>query len=338
MKIFSPVPEGSGVEVVHGSLAGEIDGYRLHTYSPWWSLFPPALAGMSCKGADLVHASADYGFLFARSGTPLVATLHNYTSDRFMRDYSSRLQYLHYRGDLRLFSRLTLQRATVVVAISRFMADLVERDLHVTPHVKLIYNGVDHRRFVPGSGGRTGKTFRVLFCGNLNRRKRAHLLPLLAAALDERFEIHYTAGLSDGDLHDSDTPDGHAVLCPLGRVLHADMPHVYRSMDVLFMPSVREGFGLCVAEAMASGLPVVACGESATPELIEDGQGGVLCAIDDVPGYASAIAQLADDQTMARRMGDFNRARVEERFTQDRMVRDYRSLFEAVLDGGVSRQ
>jgi glycosyltransferase involved in cell wall biosynthesis len=127
------------------------------------------------------------------------------------------------------------------------------------------------------------------------------------------------------------------VLRPLGRIEHADMPAVYQSMDVLFMPSVREGFGLCVAEAMACGLPVVACRESAMPELVEESSGGMLCPVDDVQCYADAIKQLAGDFAAARRMGEFNRARVEQQFTQARMVSEYRNLFESVLDGEFNR-
>ena len=72
MKIVSPVPGGSGVEVLHGALAAAVPGYRLRTYSPWWSLLPPALPALSAGDADLIHASADYGAFFARAGVPLL--------------------------------------------------------------------------------------------------------------------------------------------------------------------------------------------------------------------------------------------------------------------------
>ena len=113
------------------------------------------------------------------------------------------------------------------------------------------------------------------------------------------------------------------------------MPKVYRQMDALFMPSVREGFGLCVAEAMASGLPVVACGESAIPELVVDQVGGHLCPIDDLDCYADAIRSLAESAERSRLMGEYNRARVEEKFTLSRMVREYQELFTEVMDAGV---
>ncbi|MDJ0738665.1 MAG: glycosyltransferase family 4 protein [Gammaproteobacteria bacterium] len=334
MKILSPVPRGSGVEVLHRSLMQGIDGYVMRTYSPWWTLLPAALPAFSARDADLVHASADYGWWFHRRGVPLVVTLHNYTSDQAMRPFSSRLQYVHYRSDLRWFHRATLRVATVVVAISRFIGEIATRDLGVTPHLRLIYNGVDHQRFVPAGQARGARPFRVLFCGNLNRRKRAHLLPALAEHLGTGFEIHYTSGLSGAAQAGWRPATGGARLHALGSVPHAEMPAVYQSMDALFMPSVREGFGLCVAEAMACGLPVVACAQSALPELVTQDRGGLLCAVDDVAGYAAALRRLADDAALCRDMGGYNRQRVERLFTRDRMVGEYRRLFEEVLDGG----
>jgi glycosyltransferase involved in cell wall biosynthesis len=112
------------------------------------------------------------------------------------------------------------------------------------------------------------------------------------------------------------------------------MPNVYRNVDALFMPSVREGFGLCVAEAMSCGLPVVAADASALPELVHPGQGGFLCPIDDVSAFAEAFRHLAQAPEQARSMGQYNRALVEQRFTLGRMVAEYRQLFEEILDGG----
>jgi glycosyltransferase involved in cell wall biosynthesis len=339
MRILSPMPTGSGSYVLHQQLAEHLDGYRLRPYSPWWTLCPPALPLFSRGRADLIHSAADYGCFFRRSGVPLVATIHNYVCDSFMRPYSSRLQYLHYRTDLRLFTRRTLAVADRVVAISRFVEERVAEDLGVSVPMRLIYNGVDERRFVPASpAGRRGQgPIKVLFCGNLNRRKRADLLVPLANALGGGFEIHYTAGLAGAaDLTDRPGPAA-ATLKNRGAVAHANMPAVYQGVDVLFMPSVREGFGLCVAEAMACGLPVVAADAGATPELVHHGVGGYLCAIDDLDAYADAIRRIAASPEDARQMGDYNRALVEQRFTLARMVDEYRQLFEETLDRGVNR-
>lgn len=329
MNVLSPMPTGNGAYVLHEQLASRVSGYQMSPYSPWWTLFPPALSAFSSSRAELIHTAADYGLFFKRRSVPLVVTVHNYVCDTFMQPYSSRLQYLHYRTDLRLLTRLSLETTDQAVAVSRFMMDKVRDDLDVSVPMRLIYNGVDEQRFVPVQpDSRAGSSpLRVLFCGNLNRRKRPDLLVPLADALGPGFEIWYTAGLAGSHA----SPLGAGLRC-VGRVLQADMPELYRSVDVLFMPSVREGFGLAVAEAMACGLPVVACAESALPELVVDGEGGWLCGIDDLQCYAQALRRLAADRVSAERMGEFNRARVERMFTLDRMVDEYRQLFEAVLD------
>lgn len=327
MRIHAPIPRGSGARVLHDTLVAGIDGYRVASYSPWWTLCPPALPFFSSSRAQLVHTAADYGMWFKRPGVPLVATLHNYVCDPFMRPYSSPLQYLHYRTDLRWFSRRTLAKADVVVAVSRFVADLARSDMGVERTIQVIYNGVDEQRFTPARTARATGPFRVLFSGNFSRRKRAELLPRLAALLGPGFEVWVTGDPGRAALRSSTTQLRH-----VGQVAHADMPELYRQVDALFMPSVREGFGLAVAEAMASALPVVACRESALPELVLDGEGGMLCAVDDVDGYTEALRRLAAEPALVRGMGEFNRARVEQMFTAQRMVADYRQLFERVLD------
>jgi glycosyltransferase involved in cell wall biosynthesis len=172
----------------------------------------------------------------------------------------------------------------------------------------------------------------VLFCGNLRRAKGADLLIPLANELGGRYEIRYTGGLRQGDALPGTLRAGAAVLKNLGQVRHAEMPAVYRETDILFMPSVREGFGLCAAEAMACGLPVVGCDSSALAELVVNGQGGVLCGTGKLDCYVNAITSVAEDPGAAPEMGAFNRSRVEQHFTLERMIREYRDLFTELVD------
>lgn len=333
MKVQSFVPSGSGAWVLHESLRKALPGYRLHRYSRWWELFPPAMPLFGKADCDLVHATLDYGALFRSRGKPLVTTAHNYVLDRAMQPYASPLQQLHYRTDLRWLTRLGLRYSDRVVAVSRFVANRLQQDLGYQGQVDVIYNGIDSGRFVPGSKPASPR-FRVLFCGNTTRRKRAQLLVPLANALGERFEIRYTAGLSGSDALHGVRQANSAELVALGQVSHGQMPEVYREVDLLFMPSAREGFGLCVAEAMACGLPVVAAAGSAMDELVVQSQGGALCTLDDVSCFADAIRRIADDPSIVLQMGQFNRARVEQLFTLAAMSGAYRELFEQLMDFG----
>jgi glycosyltransferase involved in cell wall biosynthesis len=109
------------------------------------------------------------------------------------------------------------------------------------------------------------------------------------------------------------------------------MPEVYQQHDILIAPTVREGFGLAIAEAMSCGLPVVASHCSAIPELIDEGKGGFLCPVGDVKAFAEKINLLADSPKLRREMGEYNRAKVEKMFTLDRMIKEYQDLFQEVL-------
>lgn len=333
MNVYSPIISGSGVQVVHQQLAAEIPGYQVDLVSPKLTLFPPLLRAGHSTNADLIHTSADYGVFFARAKIPMVVTVHNYTSDPAMRRYSSTLQYLHYRSDLRWFTQLTLARSQAVVAVSDYMVRMLRQDLGYRGPVERIYNGVDTARFTPADRERHGQPCRILFCGNLHRRKRAHLLQPLARELGPGFEIWFTRGLGNSPKPAIEDAGAAARLYCVGRIEHAEMPRLYADIDILFMPSVREGFGLCVAEAMACGLPVVAADSSATPELVHHGKGGYLCAPDDLAGFADAIKRLAATAALRERMGIYNRERVERHFALADMVFAYRQLFSQLTQG-----
>jgi len=166
----------------------------------------------------------------------------------------------------------------------------------------------------------------VLFSGNLSSRKGAQwLLPILNK-LNSNVTILYTSGLrGEGELAN------HPRLVNVGRVPYKDMPELYQSADILLFPTVREGFGLAAAEAMACGLPVVATNCSALPELIDNGKGGFLCELGNVDEFASRVNLLADNETLRKEMGGYNRVKIEERFTLNRMIAEYQGLFEKML-------
>ena len=70
---------------------------------------------------------------------------------------------------------------------------------------------------------------------------------------------------------------------------------------------------------------------SSWPEQIDDGKGGFLCPVGDVNAFAEKINLLADSPELRREMREYNRAKVEEMFTLDRMVKEYQDLFQEVL-------
>jgi len=110
-----------------------------------------------------------------------------------------------------------------------------------------------------------------------------------------------------------------------------DVGAVLAAADCMVAPSRYEGFGLAAAEAMAAGLPVVASNVYALPELIEDGVSGILVPSDEPGRLVQAVLRVLRDGDLAQALGAAARERVRERFTLDKMLRSYETLYEDVL-------
>ena len=106
-----------------------------------------------------------------------------------------------------------------------------------------------------------------------------------------------------------------------------DVQELLAACDVFLMPSLWEGFGLVLLEAMAQGLPVLASRVSAIPEVVVDGETGILAPSRDVPAFRDALLTLLRDPGLAQRMGELGRNRLEACFGEERMVQDTLALY-----------
>jgi glycosyltransferase involved in cell wall biosynthesis len=86
----------------------------------------------------------------------------------------------------------------------------------------------------------------------------------------------------------------------------------YRAADIFCLPSLQEGFGIAFLEAMASGLPIVACRSAAVPEVVPDGEAGLLVPPDDPKALARALIRLLSDPLLRRRMGEAGMRKARE--------------------------
>ena len=113
-----------------------------------------------------------------------------------------------------------------------------------------------------------------------------------------------------------------------------DVPDLLRAADLFVHPSREEGFSNAILEAMAAGLPVVACYVGGNPEAIVDGETGRLVPPRNAAAFASAVAELLSDPEKRKAMGEAGRHRATERFSLDRMVGEMESLYETLAGGG----
>ncbi len=108
----------------------------------------------------------------------------------------------------------------------------------------------------------------------------------------------------------------------LGAVARDEIPKLLAGCEMLVLPSRREAFGMVLLEAMAAGKPVVATRVDGIPELVSDGENGLLVNPDDPQALADAICALLEDQGLARRLGrrgkelarDYSWSKIAERY------------------------
>ena len=98
--------------------------------------------------------------------------------------------------------------------------------------------------------------------------------------------------------------------------------------DLFLLPTNSESFGLSALEALASGTPVIGVNAGGLPEVVRDGETGVLCAVGDVNGMSAAAVELLSDRRKWRSMSDAAAADARERFNKNDIVERYEQVYE----------
>ena len=276
---------------------------------------------------DLMHVNADYGSAFKRSDKPFVVTvLHNVFEESYQR-HTTLIQKAFHFGWLKRRIGRALSAADRVIAISRSTKASIERTFG-TRNVEVIYNGIDTELFKPletDAGSEFPGKIRLLFVGNLIKRKGADLLPAIMEKLGSNYVLLHPSGLrTDGDF-------GASNIVRRDAPSMQDLVRLYNGCDIFLFPSRLEGFGYAVGEAMACAKPVVCTNASALPELVVDGEGGFLCALDDVEDFVERIRFLGARPALRQSMGAFNRQRIENYFTVAQMGMAYAKLYRELL-------
>jgi len=98
----------------------------------------------------------------------------------------------------------------------------------------------------------------------------------------------------------------------LGKVSDEDLPKIYNMSEFLVLPSLLEGFGVVLLEAMACAKPCIATNVGAIPEIVEDGKTGLLVPPADSSALCEAMNKLLTDRKLSRELGENGRKKVEE--------------------------
>lgn len=242
-----------------------------------------------------------------------------------------------------LIESRVLQASERIVTVSEFSRRQLASALGIpAERIEVVPNGVDEKFVAAPADAALKARYGLgdgpvaLFLGGLKPRKN---LPFLLDVWRDVVVVRPEATLvvaGDGPLGDEVRRQARAMgLGPrvvfTGRLPEADKVAHYNLADIFLFPSLLEGFGLAVGEAMSCGLPVIASDEGALPELVAHGQGGFVCRGGDRATFVEATLRLIDQRELRRRFGAFNRGRVDRHFRWSRAARRVLDVYEEVV-------
>jgi len=215
-----------------------------------------------------------------------------------------------------------------VVGVSRDIAQLRLREGVPPGKTCTIWNGIDVTRFSFRGPQPDGP---VVLVANLTPKKNVEMLlraTAIALGAQPCFRLEIAGdGERSAELkklaHDLGITEQVRFL---GEV--AEIDKLLGRARMLVLPSLTEGVSLCLLEAMAQGLPVVATRVGGTPEVVIDGQSGLLVSSDNPAAFAAAMLRIWSDPELGRRMGAVGRQRVEQDFNVAITTANYESLYQ----------
>lgn len=233
------------------------------------------------------------------------------------------------------------------VTVSRYNAEFMARRLPPTlaAKIRVVHCGVDIDYFAPPAVKPRGRAEVVLVCVGSFRPVKGHEVLVDACARLARRATRFACHLiGEGPLAEAVKGRVEALGLAESFVFHGprtrdEVRAILQDADVAVCPSVRtpqghrEGIPVALMEAMACGLPVIASRLSGIPELVIDGETGILIEPGDSGALAEALALLARDPQRRERLGQAGRQRVTEAFDVRTSARALAALFrEAATD------
>lgn len=298
---------------------------------------------VSDRGVQLVELAnwEGRGLLFQRrASVPVVVRLS--TSAQEAQQIDALPTTRTHRWDVRR-ERWQARRADALVTHSRAHRDVMAAELDIpAERIRVIPLGIpvypDFQRPQPAGSAAT-----IVYLGRLEKRKGTldllHAIPRVLARFPRtRFVFigsdrpHCPGNRTHAQyVADEFPPAIRGQIQLLGRLPQEQVDRWLQTADVFVAPSQYESFGLIFPEAMRWGTPVVGTQVGGIPEIVADGQTGLLVQPQQPDALAAAIVRLLDDAELRHGLGTAGRRHVETHFTVERMARATADLYEEVL-------
>jgi glycosyltransferase involved in cell wall biosynthesis len=295
---------------------------------------------------DVIHDNQclAYGLLLMKAlNIPVVDTIHHPLPIDLKADI---IQARHVFEAIRqclfyppMMQGIVARRLDRVIVDSWSSAEEVGRVFRVPESkMRMVYVGVDTGAF-RGIDGHRKRANSLIVVGRTEDRKKGILYLLQALRLLKSDNIDVNLTVVDNVIPDNFAPKLvkeyglEDMVTFTGRMSTEELVREYSKAEIAVTASVYEGFGLPAAEAMACEVPVIATRAGALPEVVRDGETGILVPPHDASALAGAIRQLQADEHLRLRMGKEGRRRVEKYFSWELAAKQTLSVYEEVQSG-----
>lgn len=226
--------------------------------------------------------------------------------------------------------------ASAVVTVSKANAEYLQGHFQVpSAHLRIIPCGVNTRLFKPAPRPAAAPPLIVCVARHVVVKNIQLLLRACGILLSRSVPFRCVI-LGDGPCRQElealsvELGLGGIVQMP-GAAEQRDVLRWLQQADIAALSSANEGLPVCLMEAGACGLPVVATSVGGVPELIEHGLTGLLTQPGDPAAFANALQQLLLDPALRSKMGSAARSRIEEFFSLDQQVSQLLELWKEIL-------
>ena len=252
--------------------------------------------------------------------------------------------FSHFNRKRRCICRWLGRVTDLSLAVSQGVRDYLIAQCALDPaKVRVVHNGVDLERLrqhrprtaVRRELGLAAEARVVGLVARLDHWGKGHREFFAAlAALPEGYPVE--ALIIGGGRREAEMRRLAAELGLAGRVHFLgprdDVPDLLSALDIFVLPSHSEGVSLALLEAMAAGLPVIATRVGGLPEVVTDGENGLLIPPQDPEALATALERLLADPDLAQKLGENARKHVEANFSLERLGREINEIYGEFIE------
>jgi len=309
----------SGIDVLPIRIAGDFDPFTISE-----------IAGIYRKRKiDIVIANVGKDIRLAGLAAKFVSGVSVIALHQVDREIKNNLRY-----------RITYNSLADMIVVNSFATKntlLKSAAWLLDEKIKVVYHGIDYEKYsvtntknIRTELGLSQQDFIIGFVGRLNVQKGVkYMLDAFKLVAEEFKNVHLViAGTGELERMVKEFATKFNLEDRIYLLdFRKDIPDLMRTFDIFLLPSLWEGFGIVLIEAMAAGKPVVATSTSSIPEIVEDNRSGILVPPENTGAISNALKKLISEPELRIKYGKEGQKIVREKFTIERMINDYEKIF-----------